>query len=717
VAFIRVDVWDPSAEGPWIVERLRQEGFEVRSVALADTVLTRADLVLIAGDADGALAALKLLRDEGMHGAVPVILIGVPDGMDHHGEGPAFGADAVLARPIEFGPLLSCAHRLLKRRHSESSELPRGAAPVERTQRLASSESEPDSSQVFEVRTPPESIESWRPREPTLELDRGAPSRESRPSSSVRSASSIPARPSTSPSRTPPPTGPGSRPGTGPFGTDAPEPVIPPEARAELSPWLAELLHAADRRVFPDHPALALHFPAANEPPEVLIPQELFEASSFRIDEPVVEDPIDAFTYVGGPAVPSPRESAAPVPPSDAPRSLRERPTSPETPNKIQRAEPPSAGTWDGEEDEERSATGSRADAAEIQPVRSLDESLGPVGDDGVRRGVLEPAGLLRVAWAIAGAQLDCAVALECEGGLALDLTFSSGELRGIEGPIAQRALESLRRRGRASESPPGEAAARAALDRRVELGELSRYERDRALREAREDVFADAIASPRSSHAIRALEETEPGRTRSRTRALSRPIRAALVSAARRALGSDQVRSLLGPRALGIALGPEREVALELAEIDAELIDLLLRMEGRSLAEIEAAAPTEPGLAGAIYALIAGGALVPCEPPAGAEPPPEARAAVRALIENAARAARESDYFAILGVARSARDAEIERAHGARRDELSALPLGVLGLTPLEAARADAIAALDEAYRALRDAERRARYAAALAR
>ena len=75
----------------------------MRAVALADVPLTRADLVLMAGDVDGALAALKLLRDDGVEGDVPVILLGLPPGSAGEApEGPAFGADAVLARPIDY---------------------------------------------------------------------------------------------------------------------------------------------------------------------------------------------------------------------------------------------------------------------------------------------------------------------------------------------------------------------------------------------------------------------------------------------------------------------------------------------------------------------------------------------------------------------------------------------------------------------------------------
>ena len=195
----------------------------------------------------------------------------------------------------------------------------------------------------------------------------------------------------------------------------------------------------------------------------------------------------------------------------------------------------------------------------------------------------------------------------------------------------------------------------------------------------------------------------------------LSRPLRAALVDASRTALTHEEVVALLGPGPVGLALGPYREAGLAPAELAAELCELLVRMEGRSFGEIVAAAPTEPGLSGVLYALVAGDVLVLTEPPAEADPPPEARAAVRTLIEAAAALADDGDYFAILGVSREADEVDLERAHHARGAELEALPLGLLGLTSLEARRREAIEAIDEARRALSDSRRRSAYARAL--
>ncbi len=707
----RVELWDPSPEGDWILEHLRREGLDVRSIPLTDVVLTRGDLVVMAADVEGALPALKLLRDEGLCGDVPVILLGVPEGLVHHGDGPAFGADAVYARPVVLDALVRGVRRLL----ADSGPAARSmvTAPPERTLQLPDDERQqggaadgPSSSQVFPLRG---GELAWRPREPTLQLRDGPI-----PASSVvaRSAgSSIPPRTSAS-TRTP--TGTGSRPGTGPVAAEVPEPLIPPAERAQLSPWLQDLLHAADRRVFPDRPPLVLHFAAAQQPPDVLVPAEVLELAPFRIDEPVVDDPIGAFTYVGGPAVPpvalasNPEELALDL---DTPREQRE--TSPETPARVARQPRHEATTG---VESPASVGRRRAEGGSASPAWPDDDALlgRATPENGGRRGTLGRGGALRLLWRIAALGIDGTLTVTCAGGPTVRMTFLAGELRAFAGPVAQLALEALRTRGRAVEAPADEAGADAVLQRRVEAGELGRFERDRLLREAHQRLLEQLVRSADATFVLRRLEDTEPGRLLHGARVLGRPLRAALVEAAR-SLSTEEVLALVGPDPVGVAFGPDREVGLGPAELPFELCELLLRLEGRPLTQLLAAAPTEPGLAGVLYALVAGDVLVLTEAPADARPPDEVRASVRALVESAAALACDADYFAILGVGRDATQRDIERAHGSRREELAAIPLALLGLSTLEEARREALEALDEALTALGDAARRAAYAAAL--
>lgn len=694
-----VDVWDPSPEGRRVLEHLRQEGFGARSIALAEVPVTRASVLVMAGDVEGALGVLKLLRDEGPRGDLPVVLLGVPDALAHHGGGPAFGADAVLARPVALEPLVRAVRQLLDEAPARS-----GGAVPERARQVAGEPGEPPSSQVVALRAD----EPWRPREPTLQLRDGPI-----PGSSVhpRGPSKSSVLPRTSSGVTRAPTGTGSRPGT-PASVDVPEPTIPPEERALLSPWLEELLRAADRRVFPDRPSLVLHFPAAKQPPEVLVPAELLELAPFRIDEPAVDDPIDAFTYAGGPAIPSgvPQSSVE----EHGGEAPRERKTSPESPARGLRGPRAKPEVTTGVEVPlPRARRPAEPAGAELPEEETL---LGRPAPDGSRRGALGAGGALRLLWRIAARGVDGTLTIACEAGLSVRMTFLAGELRAFGGPVAQIALETLRRRGRAVEVPADEAGADAVLKRRVELGELGRFERDRLLREAQESLLERVIRATEATCHLRRLEDTEPGRLLHGARVLGRPLRAALVDAARTALPTETVLELIGSEPVGVALGPEREAGLAPAELPFELCELLVRMEGRTLTEILAAAPTEPGLAGALYALVAGDVLVLTEAPSDARMPDEVRASVRSLVEAAAALALEGDYFAILGVPRDAAAREVDRAYRGRRDELGALPLALLGLSALEQPRREALEALDEALRALSDGARRAAYAAALA-
>lgn len=724
---VTVDIWDPSSEGAWIAKTLRQDAFEVRSIELADVPLTRAEVVLMAGDAPNALGALKLLRDDGLYGDALVVLLGVPSGMEHMGDGPGFGADLVLLRPIDLDSL---ADRIVALLDAQPAVTGIQAPIKERTLELPA-DLDPNDSQVLVRADYEEPVSVWRPREPTLELSESedevskikgrsrisepAPtgSRISEPAPSTHSRGTESRRVEREGSRVSSFPGTGSRPGTGQEGSlDSPEREIPPDQRAELSPWLSDLLRRADRRVFPGRAPLSLHLPAADAPPEELIPPELLELASLGLDEPIVYDPIDAFTYVGGPAVPPPAPLPAEVDEEEEPVVTRPGRRLPSSEKEVPPDRPP----------HERS-TATELPSVTFDPTaprRSAwpedDTVLGRPVAGRTRRGSLEPGGALRLLWRIAALGLDASCELRAEGMRGLELIFLAGELRAFEGPVALTVLEGLRRRGRATEAPAQEPSAEAILQRYIDAGRLGRFERDRLMREARERLLRDLIRSPSVDFELRSLDDTQPGRVLSRSRVLERPLRAALVTAAREALDVGRVRALLEPAGQaepGLAFGPRREAALAPAELPFELVELIVRLEGRRLSDFLAAAPTETGLAGLLYALLSADALVVTEAP---DPPSDdARRSVVALVEAAASRALDADYFAILGVAPDAGGPDVERAYRTRRAELEALPLETLGLGRLDGARREAIEALDEAHLALEDASRRVRYARAI--
>jgi DnaJ-class molecular chaperone len=89
---------------------------------------------------------------------------------------------------------------------------------------------------------------------------------------------------------------------------------------------------------------------------------------------------------------------------------------------------------------------------------------------------------------------------------------------------------------------------------------------------------------------------------------------------------------------------------------------------------------------------------------------------ALRVHLANAAARAVDGSYFEILGVPSDADGDVIERAHDRLARELAALDLAAVGLPGLERDRERVLAAVDEAYAALRSARLRRAYAAALA-
>lgn len=97
---MRVDLVDPGSEGLALLTVLRDGGLDVRPRELGALEGTNADVVVLAGDAPGALEALRRLRDDGPRPDVPVVLVGAPPGVEPRGDGPAFGAEWALGRDM-----------------------------------------------------------------------------------------------------------------------------------------------------------------------------------------------------------------------------------------------------------------------------------------------------------------------------------------------------------------------------------------------------------------------------------------------------------------------------------------------------------------------------------------------------------------------------------------------------------------------------------------
>lgn len=196
------------------------------------------------------------------------------------------------------------------------------------------------------------------------------------------------------------------------------------------------------------------------------------------------------------------------------------------------------------------------------------------------------------------------------------------------------------------------------------------------------------------------------------------------LIEVVRRAVApSDALAWLGGPRAR-LASGEAETLLAECALSDFEL-SLVRSAPGASLGElIEQAQVQVPELSNVLFTLVELGVLTAKKVSAGSAgrsarraPPTDAidHEAVRARIRARRALVDEGDYFALLGVSRSATSYDIRRAYTELRHEFD--PGSIL--TVLTADLGDDVALvlemLDEAYDILRDQVRRERYRRAL--
>lgn len=102
---------------------LRAAGLDVTPRELSTLEESDADVVVLAGDAPGALEALRRLRDDGPRPDALVVLVGAPPGLEPRSEGPAFGAEWALTRDAAPDRLARVVHDVAAR--ADARALPR----------------------------------------------------------------------------------------------------------------------------------------------------------------------------------------------------------------------------------------------------------------------------------------------------------------------------------------------------------------------------------------------------------------------------------------------------------------------------------------------------------------------------------------------------------------------------------------------------------------
>lgn len=192
------------------------------------------------------------------------------------------------------------------------------------------------------------------------------------------------------------------------------------------------------------------------------------------------------------------------------------------------------------------------------------------------------------------------------------------------------------------------------------------------------------------------------------------------LVEVVRRVLPPEEAVSRLGGLGAVLAVGPARNL-LEECALPQQETERVLGADGASLGSI-LEGTSDPSLASVIYALVALGGLSAAAPRPDREgrpaPPPRDEIddeAMRARILSRKALVDEGDYFAVLGVARSATAYDIRRAYTALRSEFEPSRALSAQTADLRDVVSEIIEVLDEAYEILSDNRRRERYRRAI--
>ncbi|MBN8615485.1 MAG: hypothetical protein J0L92_33125 [Deltaproteobacteria bacterium] len=773
-----------------IAEALRALAIEAFVVPLETIVHTRADAVILRGDAAGVLAIVRALRDDGARPDTPVLLLGTPEGTGPFQEGPGFGAEHVLVKDASATRIAEVLRRITRKTPPSD---PSRERRVELTMELAQKselgagewrtqsgdrdlappalEDEPPGvvrKDLHEDSEPPDAGEPGESRQVSEII--ASPASESQLSAVFDNVEGARRRPGSSPGdrrdSVAPGTGshPGSSPGSGVGGSSGPGTSgtgsgvassagsvgtgsVPSTSQlfvvASISDALRKVLYDADRRVFPERPPIDVSIPRGEDAARDLVPDDFLEVLSLSVDEPERADL--ELTFVGAAGAraddtPRARLAAERVEPTPAREEARDdsdenRPkTSPGTPTSMSKRPP-----------EPEGSTRSSADAQLVPPRPYVGQNVGDAlaaasrdsgrEDVAVRpsqppprvalvsseRGELAPLGALALLGQLALGRLDVVLTLRVEDKPVV-LSLARGELVHAHG---EGYLE-LRRRMLHRVLSASLGAGQATDVSRAE----PTFALERASRLAEESVLAEVLVKARGGFALEP-RVIDP-RAESSPRLTQRSLLAMLLELARRGLGTDRVIAhfLPGPEdptisrferlsRLEVSRAPNLERVLDAMEAPRELAWLVRHETASSsttMASLLAAAPDEPGLVGAVFAVAQLGGLTITTLEAAstlAHTDLDARAerAITSLRDRADRA----DYFEVLGIPKDSDGSAVVEAHYRLRAELLAWPLADLGLARLEADRTRILAVLDDAADVLADSRQRRRYAKGL--
>ncbi|HJL24062.1 MAG TPA: hypothetical protein RMH80_17635 [Polyangiaceae bacterium LLY-WYZ-15_(1-7)] len=659
----RVDVAVPGSEGTWLVRALAEAGFDAHH---APTLAASTDADVIVAE-----ASLEDFPERARPLAGRLFVIGWEPLDDATRE--ALADPPFQRRPVAIADLV----RALREQTGWEGEAPpaspsKAPPPVrERTMQLDLDDEEPA---------------AFGP-EPTLAL---ADSTGVHPRPDAE-----PPRSEPPPPPTPVPPRPSSQATTARAEEDAradaearpPTTSVPTGVTAELSPRLVGMLREADRRLFPEEPALDLRFPGGDEPAHVLVPDELLAEVAMPLD-PLEPDPLEAFTFVGAPDLLAVTASALETSGQDG----------------------KSAGGSSSRSQIVSTSGGSRT-------PRTVDErgdgelrtgSTAGGASDLTREGMLPAGGVLRVLWQIHGRSRPTELVIELAGGPRVVLSVRGGALVDLDGPVLLRVARALRQEGRVKAAAEDEASARELLDDAVRRDLLDPFERAQRLRRAREALVHELVLAEEAAFVVRDAPRELPARP-----LIAGPLLQVATEGARRRLRRRRALRWLGVDAdARLVPTPELDAHATALGLEPELVEAIEAAAEGPLAQLLYGLPASAGIAGALFALASTSAIRFVGRTTAGD---VSISAVRRRVLELHRRAEEGTYFDVLELSPRAGAREIAEEHRRLCRELDGLDLRGLGLEDLEDLRQEILVALDEARDVLSDARLRAAYAASL--
>ncbi|MBK8172065.1 MAG: hypothetical protein IPK60_17210 [Sandaracinaceae bacterium] len=664
----RVEVCDPSLEGDEIRSGLRQHEFHIVRRDVEDFFRSSvAVAIVLAGDAEGALAALAHMRGEEPLTRIPVVLVGHPEG-DSFGEQQALllGAHAYFKRPVDIAALAACIKAMLDGSHAIA---------------IAPTSSRPVTTFVGTITG----------RELTLQLAGSEP---------------------------PPPYAGAAVAQAGALEDSGLAPA-PRGPIADLSPRLRALFEEADRRVFPSSAPLDITFPASDESPDDLVPAELLDHVVNALDMPE-EDALESLTFVGSSPVMSSEVTSGK---SSATKRRSQFPTDAESRAPDFGSLPPRVETDGAAVARERRVRRAVPDLRGVLPQRRTSESVSEVDSSLFRdaqtsslpsEGSFTDAGLVPIVLRLIDERANGVLAIAAAGEFEVRLLFEAGSIRAMSAGVAMHVIETLRNERGWDEAVADEGEALAALKRRVQAKLFSSFDLEKRIARSRFLIFCDALFAQGGSFTWGSVSARDADLAAQTRKPFAIAPLALVLEASRRKLTNARAISLLGHGTVRIQHDNPRARSV-LALLPAEIDTWLSENTPRPLDLLLAESPQEEGVAGILYLLSLVDALSVEREVSVELSSEDARARVNEILLRAKELADDGDYFALLGISRDVTAREVAGAYEERARTFRALPLADLGLLRHESARDLMLDALRDAYDVLANDSVRIDYANAL--